>query len=423
MNGRIGLRRRLAATLTAIPLLVVFAFAWQLRPPLPPLPRSLRAPLPAGNVLSLLELLAWVVFVLLDLVLCWRVLAYGARREPSKAELRLRRALRPPPRLRSTQAVDWRAFAAPPSVPVMHVRASTSAEATTAAALDPSPARDAAADAAAAERAAPALAAALDPSAGRVGLRLLGPLELVGCKKKQPRRKATRELLAFLALQHGQVSRDELIEALWPGEEPRRSAERFYQAATEARQLLGDGFQRLRDNFYRLDRRRLWLDLDQFEQLRTRADDAPGDEQQALLERALALFRGEPFAGLDALWADAEARRLRAVQLELLERLGRLQLAAGAATAALAAAEQAALLDRSNERPVQLAMEAEAALGQRDAISTRYQRLCEDLDEQYGLQPSRETKQLYRRLLSQDGSTRADADETAERVTGRGVGQ
>ncbi|MDE3130769.1 MAG: hypothetical protein KGL16_06410, partial [Acidobacteriota bacterium] len=225
----------------------------------------------------------------------------------------------------------------------------------------------------------------------------------------RPRRQATRELLAFLALQHGLVSREELIEALWPGDEPRRSSERFNQAATEARRLLGDAFQRRADNHYQLDRRHLQIDLDHLDQLHQRAREADGDQQRALLERALALFRGEPFAGLDALWADAEARRLRALQIELLEQLAELRLRAGEPTSALAAAEQAALLDRSNERPSQLAMEAEAALGHRDAIVERYQQLCRELDEQYGLAPSRESKQLYRRLLSQDGGTAEQA--------------
>lgn len=62
------------------------------------------------------------------------------------------------------------------------------------------------------------------------------------------------------------------------------------------------------------------------------------------------------------------------------------------------------MLDPSNERPVQLAMEAEAALGRRESVVERYERLCCDLGEQFGLEPSRETKLLYRSLLSQDGS-------------------
>jgi DNA-binding SARP family transcriptional activator len=407
MNGRVGIRHRLAAILAAIPLLLALALAWQIRPPLPPLPHSLRAPFPAGSGTATLHLLAWAVFVLLDLALWLRVLEYGSRRKPTDTELRLQRALHRPTTPASARPPDWRVHTAPPTQPVMRLPAATAAT------QERPTTRPQPAPAIAEQEPAQSLhAEAVASRPERVGLRLLGPLELTGCKKTRPRRQATRELLAFLALQHGLVSRQELIEALWPGEEPRRSAERFNQAATEARRLLGDAFQRRAANHYQLDRRHLDIDLDQLEQLHQGARDRDGGQQPALLERALALFRGEPFAGIDALWADAEARRLRALQSELLDQLGRLRLGAGDATGALAAAEHAAMLDRSNERPVQLAMEAEAALGQRDAIVERYERLCHDLDEQYGLGPSRESKQLYRRLLSQDG---AAAEQTTVR--------
>jgi DNA-binding SARP family transcriptional activator len=55
----------------------------------------------------------------------------------------------------------------------------------------------------------------------------------------------------------------------------------------------------------------------------------------------------------------------------------------------------------SNERPVQLAMETESALGRRDAIVDRYERLRMEFDERFALEPARETQSLYRRLLSQ----------------------
>ncbi|MDE3069339.1 MAG: hypothetical protein KGJ43_01265, partial [Acidobacteriota bacterium] len=356
MIGRVEVWRRLVAILVAIPLVIALALAWQIRPPLPPLPHSLGAPLPAGSGSASLHLLAWAVFVLLDLALWLRILEYGSRRKPSETELRLQRALRPPTTSAPVGVADWRAHTAPAAQPVMHLPAAP-------APVLP-PARPQPAPAIAEQEPRQSLhAEAVAVPPGRVGLRLLGPLELAGCKKPRPRRQATRELLAFLALQHGLVSREELIEALWPGDEPRRSSERFNQAATEARRLLGDAFQRRADNHYQLDRHHLHIDLDDLDQLHQRAREADGDQQRALLERALALFRGEPFAGLDALWADAEARRLRALQIELLEQLAELRLRAGEPTSALAAAEQAALLDRSNERPSQLAMEAEAALG------------------------------------------------------------
>jgi DNA-binding SARP family transcriptional activator len=236
----------------------------------------------------------------------------------------------------------------------------------------------------------------------RLGVQLLGPLELTGCKKKQPRRQATTELIAYLALQPRRASRDELLEALWPGDDPRRSADRFYQAASEARKLLGDAFLRDRDT-YTLDRQQVRIDLDELDRLSAEAEATIGDHQQTLIETALKLFRGQPLAGIDALWADADARRLEARQSDLLERVGRLNLAAAQPTRALDAADRAHALDPSNERPVRLALEAEAALGRREAVVERYERLCRDLDEQFGLEPHQDTKLLYRRLLSQDG--------------------
>jgi DNA-binding SARP family transcriptional activator len=47
-------------------------------------------------------------------------------------------------------------------------------------------------------------------------------------------------------------------------------------------------------------------------------------------------------------------------------------------------------------------LEAETALGRPEAVVERYERLCRDLEEQFGLEPSRNVKLLYRRLLSQD---------------------
>jgi DNA-binding SARP family transcriptional activator len=47
-------------------------------------------------------------------------------------------------------------------------------------------------------------------------------------------------------------------------------------------------------------------------------------------------------------------------------------------------------------------MRAEAALGLREAVIARYEALRGELDTKLGLEPERETRLLYRRLLSQD---------------------
>jgi DNA-binding SARP family transcriptional activator len=392
--GRTRIARRLEATIAVTALLLALALSWELRPALPQLPQSFYARLSSATIAATLELAAWIVFVLLDLVLIRKVLQFATRREPTRIELRLRRAFAQHELSSLDGTRDWRAHAAPLTPPVLRLPAHGEPAQDQTAAAQVQHHRPSALP-------APVDLAATDAGNERLGLLLLGRLELTGCKKKQPRRQATAELIAYLAVLRRPASRDELLEALWPGDDPRRSADRFYQAASEARRLLGDSFLRERDT-YALDRKLLQIDLDDLDRLRGEAETTTGEQQQAALERALALFRGQPLAGIDALWADAEVRRLHALQVELLQRVGRLSLDRGDATDALEASQQAHALDPSNEHPVQLAMEAEAALGRREAVLKRYEELRRDLDDRFGLEPSRDTKLLFRQLLSQE---------------------
>lgn len=403
MTGRSRLTRRLGAALAAAALLLLLVLAWHLRPALPPMPRSFSQPLPGRTISAVLDLAAWTVAVLLDLVLLAKVIQLALRKTPSRAELRLRLAFarrEPPPTTRR----DWRIHAAPLAPPVLRLPGPDESE--------PRPTSSEVERRGDPHEPPVPVAVTRDDGDDLHGVLVLGPLELTGCKKRQPRRQATTELIAYLATHRRAVSRDEILEALWPGDDPRRSAARLYQAVSEARKLLGDAFRRDRDT-YALDRDQLRIDLDELERLRNDAEATTGGEQLACLERAVAMFRGDPLAGIDALWAETEQRHLTALRADLLERAGRFRLESGDAVGALDLAETAAALDATNEQPVQLAMEADAALGRREAVEDRYERLREGLDERFGLEPSRETKLLYRRLLSQSSG---EGDDLTEHV-------
>jgi two-component SAPR family response regulator len=116
-----------------------------------------------------------------------------------------------------------------------------------------------------------------------------------------------------------------LLEAIWPGEDPQRTIPRFWQSVTDARKALGDGWVR-DDERYELDHTQVHIDLDQLDQLLTTSD--PAEEQRAL-ETAPALWHRQPLAGSDCPWADGNIHRLYATLLELLSRVGAIQLAAG----------------------------------------------------------------------------------------------
>jgi DNA-binding SARP family transcriptional activator len=229
-------------------------------------------------------------------------------------------------------------------------------------------------------------------------IRLLGPVTIDGIRR--PRRAGTIELLAYLALHPDGASRDQLLEALWPGEDPHRTRPRLWHAVSEARRLLGDAFER-GDDRYRLDHTRIRTDSADLERLIHAADHAPSPKDTArLLEQALALWRGTPLADTDYAWSESHARQLEATLATLAERTARARLDADDERGALQVAERGLELDELNETFVRLLLEAEAALGQREALIDRYETFRHRLDETLGIEPERDTRLLYRRLLA-----------------------
>jgi DNA-binding SARP family transcriptional activator len=380
----------LTHALAALLALGFLGLLWQLRPGLPELPEA-GAPMSSPQAeelcfwiawLTIAGLLLWIAHGLLNEI----ILARQERREleiEAFAERVLPKPITPPPPPTTLPAYPTRYIRRlPPRI-----------EPAAATALEEPPAATAQAHAL-----EPSTAAAQGQDEPRVpSVSVLGSLKIDGLK--QPlKRNATREIIAYLALHPEGATRDELLEAIWPGEDPQRTLPRFWQSVTDARKALGDGWVRDGER-YELDHTHIHIDLDQLDQLLTTSD--PAEEQQAL-EAALALWHGQPLAGSDYPWADGDIHRLHATLLELLGRVGAIRLAAGDPRGALQAAEQAIALDHLHEPSWRLALQADHALGLRSTITKRYDALAHLLDEQLGLQPSHETKMIYRQLLGQN---------------------
>lgn len=223
---------------------------------------------------------------------------------------------------------------------------------------------------------------------------------VVGRHRRAGVRAAAVELIAYLALHPEGGTSDQLLEALWPDVDPKRSRQRLWQAARDGRRLLGDTLTRDRDR-YRLDRQRLRIDVDELDRLLAAAGTAEADDVGPLVARAFALFRDVPLAGTDYRWAAGHVRRLRATYLELAERIARQRIAGADPRGCLDMCERALAGDPLNERLWRLALRAEADLGLRDNVAQRYEQLRTLLADRIGLEPERATRALYLQLLSQ----------------------
>ncbi|MDP9226063.1 MAG: hypothetical protein M3P18_19940 [Actinomycetota bacterium] len=378
-------RRRLPTFTRALVSLALLVALWLFHPSLPSLPRSFSAPLTIDTIEGLTIWLLWLVAALLALALLFT---------PRRARVRL--SVTTLPRSRGTSS--WsprrahRPRSQPPSLVILSSERASDA---------PPNGRVAPPAQRPVERAAPAPGVVALPTRPQVSV--LGGLTITGAKRsRRGLRARALELIAYLALHPRPVQRDELLEAFWPSADPRLTRPRLRQAVRDARRLLGRAIASERDRYW-LDRDAVDIDFDQLERLLAQARGAKDDNVgQRFLEHALALFTDEPLAGSDYPWAEGELRRLRAAQVELLEQVGRNCLGGGGEPGrALELAERALALDGLNESLWRLALEAEGALGLREAVDERYERLRAQLDERLGLEPDRETRALHRQLLAQ----------------------
>jgi DNA-binding SARP family transcriptional activator len=382
---------------------IVLVVLFEIRPPLPRLPTSLSSPITLELVRSVLELAAWGVAI----VLAFLLLVHSLR------GLFVRRAPRPSrplhfgvPGSRQRQLGRTRLARGsaqggfPPPFPLL-VRHPSDLEYAAWSACEQLSA--ATAQAVQTDEPAPECAPTAPPQAlPPPSIALLGPLQITPSqRRRRGLRSQTQQLLTYLALHAEGATADELIAVLWPDVDDRKAKKQLWRSISDARLHLGEVILRT-DERYRLDHKAVAIDLDLLEQLLIQADAERGADRAEVLKQALALVRGGPLAGADYPWAAGDIRRLDATIVELLEELGRVRLGNGNPTGALGAAEQALQFDLCNEAAHRLAMQAEAALGLRQAIVDRYEQLSRELDTRLGLEPERETRLLYRRLLSQE---------------------
>ncbi len=204
-----------------------------------------------------------------------------------------------------------------------------------------------------------------------------------------------RLLLAFLVTNRRRtVTRDELIEALWPAGRDGGLA----PLLSKLRRVLPlDGFRPLIDD--------LWVDVEVAAAALHRAESALalGEPGQAWAPSQVAMFvAGRPFLpGDEAPWIDEERRNLGGIHLRALEAYAAATLGVGRTelSAAVRVGRKLVLLEPYRESGYRILMDALDREGNCAEALIVYEALRERLREELGITPSEPTKALHRRLL------------------------
>ncbi|MFE7814747.1 AMP-binding protein [Streptomyces sp. NPDC057433] len=252
---------------------------------------------------------------------------------------------------------------------------------------------------------------AADGGALRIGV--LGPLDIRSQgEDRTPTAPMARRALAMLLLNANRlVSTSALIEELWESEPPRlarKTVQTYVYQMRKALRCPEDPGERVRTgpNGYRIDLRPGELDLWEFEHGVARARTAlgEGDPRTAatLLRQALALWRGEPFAGLETgLLLGAQIAQIADSRLGALELRITADLQLGRHRGLVAELRQLTADHPLNEEFVAQLMLAAHRSGQRATALEAFARLRRRLVDELGIEPGERLQRLQQDVLNE----------------------
>jgi two-component SAPR family response regulator len=215
--------------------------------------------------------------------------------------------------------------------------------------------------------------------------------------------QSVRDLFFFFLTSQKPLTREQVGETLWPNVyDPQKIKLRFKNEIYRLRRAVGQDVITYEDVFYSFNRTLDFeYDVEAFESFLAQAKStADVEEQIALYKKAVNLVAGPFLSDIYADWTVVERERLSQIYLASLLTLAELLHKQAQPEQALAACQRALDYDPTVEAAYSLSMQIYYRLGDRASIIRTYQ-ICQDaLQRQFGLPPSDDTDQLYRRLIA-----------------------
>jgi DNA-binding SARP family transcriptional activator len=175
--------------------------------------------------------------------------------------------------------------------------------------------------------------------------------------------------------------------------------------ALNSRQPIKQNFLVYRDGDYMLNPECSYgVDTEEFDRMIAEAEAARRARQPELCveryEAAVALYRGEFMQGCYDDWVEEQRAYYREQYLRALEALADAARRDGEWARALDLAQRILREDSFREDMHCVAMRAHAALGNRGAVKEHYDGLCKLLRRELGVEPSQETRKVFRELMA-----------------------
>jgi two-component SAPR family response regulator len=215
--------------------------------------------------------------------------------------------------------------------------------------------------------------------------------------------QAVRELFFYFLAMNKPVTKEQIGSVLWPETmDPARLRLRFKNEVYRLRRAVGQAIILYEDEYYELnpaiDHE---YDVEAFEAYLARARTSPSAaEQITYLRKAIDLVEGPYLQDLGGIWIAPERERLRRAHMQAAITLAELHFQEGQATAALQTCHEIIGQDATSEAAYRLKMQIHGRLGDKASLIRTYRDCEESLQSLFGLPPSPETQELFRKLVA-----------------------
>lgn len=258
-------------------------------------------------------------------------------------------------------------------------------------------------------------------------VRLFGGLDVsVGSRlvtERDWKKRKARLLFAMLVVKRGQdVSRDVILEHLWPDLTEDKAKNNFYVAWSTMKSALKGADDEADGSRYiesargrcRILKESVQSDIDEFEALLNAAREAEAegrlDEAVAALQQLTSIYRGDLLPG--DLYDDWFAAMRDAYRIDFIDAMLRgteILLEKDDPHEALVFARRGLLADPYREDLYQAALRCHILAGQRSAAIETFIQCKTQLAEELGLDPGAETLALYQQIISMEEKPRYDS--------------
>lgn len=282
--------------------------------------------------------------------------------------------------------------------------------------LDAGEAKKAAARSSHAARASRENDIAVAESMPKMHVRMFGgfTVELAGSviKNSSWARRKTKALFVYLALANGnELSRDYLIDQLWPEYENENAKSCFYVALSDLRRLLRENlpmkssYVKGEKNLYSIDGRRVVTDVAYFERLTYEMTIGQLDNEDlgGFCKKLDETYRGELLGGQTCDdYLETVRERCRNVYIDAMTCGVNRLIEAGNNQQALWFAQRLTERSKMREESMLALMCAQAANGQRSAAIETYMKLKKRLHELYGIEPGKKTNMIFDMIVKEE---------------------